>query len=385
MRILALEPYYGGSHRAYIDDWIDGSRHRWTLLTLPPHHWKWRMRHGAVTLAAEVRRRVDAGEAWDGVWASDMLAVAEFRGLVPGAVAQLPTILYMHENQLTYPNPHGGERDLHFAFSNLVSAFSADAVWWNSDFHRRDLLTAAKAWLRRLPDFAPLAELKDVDAKSYVMPQGVHPPSAELPKSSRPAGPLRVVWSGRWEHDKNPEDAFAALEAWSASGGEFRLAVLGESFREVPSVFQQAKQRLERHLDHWGYAPSREAYEEHLRWGDVVISTARHEFFGVGVVEAMAAGCVPLLPDRLAYPEILAPMSSAARDVCRYDGTVDGLVDGLRRLDGLACAEAPSDVTLQTLRLAAWRATQPYHWTQLRPRLDDALEAALEPRGTSPG
>ena len=51
MRVLALNPYHGGSHRAFLDGWMANSRHRFTLLTLPAHHWKWRMRHAAVTFA----------------------------------------------------------------------------------------------------------------------------------------------------------------------------------------------------------------------------------------------------------------------------------------------------------------------------------------------
>ncbi len=44
LRVLALEAYYGGSHKAFLDGWIADSRHDWTLLTLPDSKWKWRMR-----------------------------------------------------------------------------------------------------------------------------------------------------------------------------------------------------------------------------------------------------------------------------------------------------------------------------------------------------
>ncbi|MCK4372451.1 MAG: DUF3524 domain-containing protein, partial [candidate division Zixibacteria bacterium] len=35
MKILALEPYYGGSHKAFLDGWSSRSRHEWTILKLP--------------------------------------------------------------------------------------------------------------------------------------------------------------------------------------------------------------------------------------------------------------------------------------------------------------------------------------------------------------
>jgi glycosyltransferase involved in cell wall biosynthesis len=37
----------------------------------------------------------------------------------------------------------------------------------------------------------------------------------------------------------------------------------------------------------------------------VVVSTALQENFGIAVVEAAACGCLPLLPHRLSYPELL--------------------------------------------------------------------------------
>ncbi|MCP4709148.1 MAG: glycosyltransferase family 4 protein [Planctomycetes bacterium] len=38
---------------------------------------------------------------------------------------------------------------------------------------------------------------------------------------------------------------------------------------------------------------------------DIVVSTARHEFYGLSVLEAAAARCYPLLPNRLSYPELI--------------------------------------------------------------------------------
>lgn len=369
MRVLALEPYFGGSHRAFLEGWQSGSRHQWTLLTLPPYKWKWRMRHGAVTLASRVREMALQGAEWDVVWASDMLALAEFRGLVPASVAVLPMVLYMHENQLTYPSQEEQGRDLHFAFSNLTSAFAAHRVWFNSAFHRRELLTAAEGWLRRMPDFAPLDELAQIEAKSEVQPQGV---DAFESRAARSPGPLRLVWAARWEHDKNPQDFFAALETLRQRGIAFRLAVLGESFRQTPEVFARARQSFDAEIDQWGYAESRQSYVDWLRWGDVVVSTAHHEFFGISVVEAIAAGCVPMLPRRLAYPEILQPMPSEQRRDCLYDGTLEGLVAGIETLH----RRLASGPRFEALGQAARAATERFQWANLRPHLDRALGEA---------
>ena len=40
--------------------------------------------------------------------------------------------------------------------------------------------------------------------------------------------------------------------------------------------------------ERWGYQKARAEYEASLRQSDVIVSTARHEFFGLAVLEAPA-------------------------------------------------------------------------------------------------
>ncbi len=366
MRILALEPYYGGSHRSFLDAWVDDSRHQWTLLTLPPYKWKWRMRHGAVTLAAEVAARSAAGETWDVLLCSDMLNLAELKGLTPGAVHRLPAVVYFHENQLTYPVRVEKERDLHFGLTNLSTALAAGEVWFNSAFHRDAFLEALPRMLKRMPDHQPLAAVHGIRGRSRIQPQGIAPMAERGPR--RP-GPLRILWAARWEFDKNPETLFEALELARRQGADFRLSVLGERFRRVPEIFAVARESFSGHIDRWGYLPSRGDYEEALLDSDVVVSTAHHEFFGVGVVEAVAAGCFPLLPRRLAYPEILADVDGD-RDEMFYDGSAKQLATSLVEL------AARRDDLWRGDPSRGRRAVARFAWPDLRPRLDDALESA---------
>lgn len=87
---------------------------------------------------------------------------------------------------------------------------------------------------------------------------------------------------------------------------DFRLCVLGQRFRSQPVCFHEAQAKLGSKITHFGYVEDQAGYHRLLAAGDVVVSTTRHEFFGISVLEAVRAGCLPVLPDRLAYPELFS-------------------------------------------------------------------------------
>ena len=268
-----------------------------------------------------------------------MLPLAEWRGLVGGKAASLPVVFYFHENQLTYPVREERERDLHFAVTNFVSALAADEVWFNSAFHRRELLAALPRLLRRLPDrllleeVGRLEECSRVEWPGVVDPRSVDLQTRDIKADASPDSPLRIVWAARWEHDKDPATFFRALRRLDA-GLRFEVSVLGESYREQPVEFDEAREWLGRRIAAWGHVESREDYRAELMRADVFVSTALHEFFGLAVVEAGLAGAFPLLPRRLSYPELL-DIEDDGWSEHLYDGRAGDLAHHLKRLIGV--------------------------------------------------
>ena len=369
LKVLALEPYYGGSHRAFLDGWRHRSRHAWTLLTLPAHSWKWRMRASAVTFAHRLADADPVETRWDVLLCSDMLNLVELKGLCP-RVQGLPAVSYFHENQLCYPVRQPDPRDVHFGLTNMITGLASKEVWFNSAWHREAFLSHLGELLRRMPARSPGGVCRRIAARSRV-----HSPGIDLPprRRRRRAGPLRVLWSARWEHDKDPETFFDAVDQLARRRVEFRLSVIGQAFREAPEVFARARRRLAGHIDRWGYQPTRRAYQAALREADVFVSTARHEFFGIAAAEAVAAGAWPLLPRDLAYPELLELDNRPELDGHFHDGST-GEVAG--RLTSLAETLSAGGDIWDGDPHRARRAVERFTWERVAGQLDAGLVRA---------
>jgi glycosyltransferase involved in cell wall biosynthesis len=329
------------------------------------------MRHAPIAFAEQLAEGERAAERWDVIFCSDMLDLATFLGLAGPAVRTLPTVAYFHENQLTYPVQHAEPRDCHFAFTNLTTAAAATEVWFNSAWHRDAFLGALRDFLPRMPDHQPLDAIDRIAANSAIRPPGIE---AFAPRPARAPGPLHILWAARWEYDKGPETFFQAVHRLDRAGVDFRLSVIGEQFRHVPEVFAQARESLSRHVDRWGYQAGRDEYAAALAEADVFVSTARHEFFGISAVEAIAAGALPVLPNRLAYPEVLAQIAPGSPEELLYDGTVEGLAKRLSELAALVDGPGPWHGRAPLAQAAQER----FGWSRVAPRLDDALAAAAE-------
>ena len=351
--IVVIEPWYGGSHQVWLDGWMDHSRHDIATLTLPDRFWKWRMRGGAVALGAAFDAHVDTHGRPDAVVVSGLIDAAAFAGLARRSLGDTPMALYAHENQVLYPLAPNQRPEPDLGFANWRSLLAADAIWWNSGFHRDALLGALPELLDRQPEPTDPAALDRVRHPSTVLWPGVD--VAGLIAAPRPQreAPL-VLWNQRWDHDKNPHAVFSALASAANNGIAFEVALAGENHGHSADgrtgLPEQVRSDLGSRIVHEGWLEP-DAYRALLTQADVVVSAADHEFFGIALVEAMAGGAIPVLPDRLSFPELVGP---EWHDAALYpDGDLRRRVEAVlrapdewqRRLVGLRESMARFDVT----------------------------------------
>jgi glycosyltransferase involved in cell wall biosynthesis len=374
LKIVLLEPYFTGSHAAWAEGYRKFSRFDVRILKLPGNFWKWRMHGGAITLARLFfEQRLDP----DVILASDMLDLTTFLAVTRRRTAGIPAAIYFHENQLTYPWPPEDrdrlqQRDRHYGFINFATALSADAVLFNSRFHRDSFLGELPRMLRHFPDFREMDAVPRIAEKSRILPLGFDFDRLEESRPSKPQHgfsadrPPLVLWNHRWEYDKNPGDFFRVLYAMAERGMDFEVAVLGENFQQSPEVFEQARRRLGPRIVRFGYADSFSQYVSWLWAADVLPVTSHHDFFGVSVVEAAYCGCFPLLPQRLSYPEIFPPEDYPGHFYRNLPDLERKLADALLHAEGLP---SPGRLSSHLGR---------YAWTAVAPLYDKALLALVE-------
>ena len=302
--IRALNPFHSGSHKAFINGWICRSAHSWDLLTLPGSYWKWRLLYAAADFLPLIKSRYESGVRWDAVYCTSMMNAAELRGLFP-FLNNIPLVVYFHENQLTYPEGKFHKFDRSLCAVNVKSALAADEIWFNSDFHRTDFLTASELFAEK---YGSDLDLKSLADKSRVEYQAIEDDLLSE-RTSNPGSPVKLVWASRWEEEKNPGLLFLALRKLREKGVAFQISVLGEEMGTCMPCFDEAREEFKKEILHFGYAESRDIYIKILKEADIFISTANHEFFGISAVEAAAAGCIPVIPEHLAYPEVLSAFS----------------------------------------------------------------------------
>ncbi|RXM98649.1 Glycosyltransferase-like domain-containing protein 1 [Acipenser ruthenus] len=288
---------------------------------------------------------------WRVLFTSSVLNLAELAALRPD-LATLKKILYFHENQLVYPVRKNQERDFQYGYNQVLSCLVADVVVFNSAFNMESFLTTIGTFMKLIPDYRPKDLEKIIRPKCQVLYFPINFPDvkrfftddkhsyfSEKTVVEEARNPERCLSENenstlvkRLTKNSDSDQEPGSCKKISATCQEVPLNPPGtpqelnrkeesestvpyhEEDKEQPTfdpcgktdIFTEARKDLDACVSHWGYISSKEEYFKALCEADVVVSTAKHEFFGVAMLEAVHCGCYPLCPNALVYPEIFA-------------------------------------------------------------------------------
>ncbi|MCS6819433.1 MAG: glycosyltransferase [Chitinophagales bacterium] len=219
-------------------------------------------------------------------------------------LSKAPMILCLYENSF-FKYHLESHHQYATLFDKIVLAHNVVSIWFNSQYQKIKFREFLSSILSNL-DIREKA-LNLFDFKANVLPPGLSLKSrfgSEIQENVKYHRCL-VLWNQRWEQAKNPDLFFKTLITLAEHGIEFKLAVLGEATKDYPSVFDHAKEVLSEYIVQWGYVQDEKEYASWLWKADLLPVTAFDDNCLSSVIEAAYCNTVPLLPKRLAYPEIL--------------------------------------------------------------------------------
>ena len=116
-----------------------------------------------------------------------------------------------------------------------------------------------------------------------------------------------ILWNARLEEDKDPAKFIDLLHRVRKTV-RFKLIILGVDPSKGQKWFEKLKSEFGEAILYVGWCDDRSEYSSWLRKASIVVSTARHETFGISVVESASCGVLPLIPRQLSYPEIFSAL-----------------------------------------------------------------------------
>jgi hypothetical protein len=336
--ILALEPYYGGIRRNMLQTLARCSRHRWTLMTLPPRRMERRLATAAHWFSEQIARR-PVGPV-DLLFTSDAMNLPDLHRLCP-SVADLPSVVYFHSNQL--PDAALAIDQQPQDLTNLSTATAATEVWINSKYHAAAFMQGIEELISVHRELQSRNPLEDLRAKLHLMPPPVdvnyfrelisQNRSTPAPDTERDSNTIFVE-----TRDANIELLNAALAILQDSKHPIELMVTGPVDKLTDAFPKQVIAEADSTAQVRG-----------LLTAGIFLSTKIAVPFDENAVRAMSLGCRPVLPHTGVYPELLA---TAMYEECLYDMSAESLaahiheamyLPSLHRLEALTSRLQPFD------------------------------------------
>jgi glycosyltransferase involved in cell wall biosynthesis len=313
--ILVLEPFYGGARRSMVEQLIHSSRHRWTLLKLPPRRIERRLAAAAHWFAEQLTRH------WVGnidlLFTSEALNLADLYRVM-SVLAEKPAVVYFHDNQL--PDPGTLSKNPALDFANLNTAVAATQIWFNSKYHIRVFLSELSALVWANEELSAQNPIPPLTNKIRYMPPPVDLSVAHeigaSEKMERKPGSIVVEMRGA-----NLELLNAALAILQRRGDRVELTTIGPANQLSSDIPRQS-------LAEDDVVGQTRALMQAATFVSVRIGAP----FDENAVRALALGCRAVLPRAGVYPELVPkPMQGFFLYDVDADSLASRIQDALHR------------------------------------------------------
>jgi tRNA G18 (ribose-2'-O)-methylase SpoU/glycosyltransferase involved in cell wall biosynthesis len=378
-------------------------QHDIRLTVIPGDRWKFRMMAAAAELESQIA--LDDEIVVVDAMIDLTVLVALLKSHRPPH--QCPLLFqYFHENQMTTPftsqdrdyhqNQNQNQTHWHYGMAHWRSLLVADGCIFNSQTHLEDfskalpkvlkeqcprdaiewqlqkcheLLSTKCTVLRSGLELEELLQLRTTrTTRTTKTEDTVKAKSDETPTQTKIV-PV-ILWNARLEEDKNPGDFLALLRSIPPTI-PFQLIILGTDPSKGQQWLTQIREAFDGRILHMGWCEDRTEYAQWLQQASIVISTANHETFGISIIESIYTGALPLLPNRLSYPEILAPLDDRWKELLLYSSVQEGATKLLALLQVVMDSTMDSNSVHQELQAAIKRTVSQFRWETMGPVYND--------------
>eukprot|EP00980_Cylindrotheca_fusiformis_P029975 scaffold24130_cov142-Cylindrotheca_fusiformis.AAC.5 len=329
------------SHQTWAEGYQRATTHHEVHIELiSGERWKYRMMAACAEWESLINEKDDDILVIDGMFDITVL-VALLKSNNSNSRKAPKILVYLHENQLTTPFS-SQDRDKknhthwHYGIAHWRSLLVSDGFILNSQTHldafanalpkviqeqcprgdavqwhltrANELLKTKCTVLRYGLDLDELALLSNNKKRPLDTLQESTMADSSSERDKKVGVVPTILWNARLEEDKNP----AAFLDWMhqvrrRQQQPFQLIILGTDPSKERKWESRIRNEFSKELLFLGWCKDRKEYTQWLQKASIVVSTAQHETFGISIVESVYCGALPLLPNRLSYPELFPP------------------------------------------------------------------------------
>lgn len=176
------------------------------------------------------------------------------------------------------------------------------------EFSSRLIRSLAEKLLRQASRVIVLSEAeatnilkRSPNAKISILPNAVS--TDDFPETEREWGTKTIIYLGRLQEAKGLSEIVEACRVLLSQGFKFRFTCFGTG-PDQDEFFRRMKNVIGENFHYGGVVAGREKVQA-LNAADIFLMPSRFEGLPLALLEAMAAGCVPIVSNRGAIPSVV--------------------------------------------------------------------------------